>query len=480
MSKKSFLTGLFLLFSFCLEGYAQDDLRDRIDGFVTQFYEKGLFNGSVLIAVDGNVVYKNALGFADFETGQQLETNSAFYLASVSKQLTCLAVMILKEQDKLNYNDKLSDFFPEFPPYADTVTVKHLMTHTSGIPDHFRLGSYKPDLTNNDVLNLLVKQDTLDFEPGERYSYSNGAYVLLSMIVEKASGVPFHEFMEENVFDPLDMDNSLVYDESKPEILNRATGFNMYGEKDDYDILTTGAGGIYSTVVDLYKLDRALYSEKLVTQETLDEAFTSFELNDGSKTNYGYGWGIREEDDGKIVAHSGGLNGFRTYFERHLDKKNTIALLTNKGDVFPLGAFRDGLNNILNNELYEIPKTPISMKVHELINESSVDAAIEEYAKLKENYFDDYDFSENQLNSLGYYLLGKNRVNSAVEILKLNVREFPDAYNTYDSLGEAYMIKTEYELAIKNYKKSLELNSDNANAVEMLKRIEKLKKGIYD
>jgi CubicO group peptidase (beta-lactamase class C family) len=443
----------------------------QIDELMNYCFENGIFSGTILIAENSEVIYNKAFGFSDFESKKKLNTNDAFYLASVSKQFTSMAVMILKERGMLNYNNKLSEYFPQFPDYADKVTIENLMTHTSGIPDYYNLGIYKPGLTNNDVLEVLIRQDSLNFQPGEKYSYSNGGYVLLALIVEKVSGESFHNFLKNNIFDPLGMNNSLVYDESHNEIPNRAIGYNMFEEINDYNIYTSGAGGIFSITEDLFKWDKALYTDKIIKLETLQRAFTPYRLNDDSLTNYGYGWRIYNDDKGKIVMHSGGLAGFRTYIERHLDTKSTIIILTNKGDAFQMST-TEALRNILRGNSYDIPKIPITIKFKEALETKGISGAIEEYGVLKETQSDKYNFGEYQLNSLGYYLLSKERVNDAIEVFKLNVNSFPDAYNTYDSLGEAYMINGDVELAIKNYKKSLELNPDNNNAVNKLKELE--------
>ena len=350
------------------------------------------------------------------------------------------------------------------------------MTHTSGIPDHFRLGAEKPGLTNKEVLELLIEQDSLDFKPGEKNIYSNGAYVLLALIVEKASGQPFHIFMKENIFDPLNMRRTLVYDESKPEITKRAIGYNIYGKIADYNILTSGAGGIYSTVEDLAKWNRALSDVKLVSQETLSEAYTSYKLNNDSLTNYGFGWSIRNDSLGNRVYHSGGLAGFRTYLERDLDTKFSFFYLTNYGNSLPMGAINEGIRNILNGNSYSLPKIPISIKVFEIISSEGIEKAVDSYRALKNNQAEKYNFGEGQLNMLGYHLLYNGKQNDAIEVFKLNVETFPDAYNTYDSLGEAYMENEKFELAIENYKKSLELNPKNKNAERMIEKIESIKK----
>lgn len=198
-------------------------------------HRQGLFNGSILVAEHGSLLHSGAFGLANRKTLEPLRANSVFYLASVSKQLTAMAILILEKQKRLSLQDRLSEYFPAFPDYSKQISIEHLLTHTSGIPDHFRLGLYKPGFRNQDVVQALIGQDSLDFEPGERFSYSNGGYVLLSLIVEKASGEPFHSFLKKNIFDPLGMSHSLVYDESKPFIEHRAVGYDGSGNLADYD-----------------------------------------------------------------------------------------------------------------------------------------------------------------------------------------------------------------------------------------------------
>jgi len=437
---------------------------EAIDHFISSVHERGVFNGTILVVEDGEVIYEGAYGYADFETQRILNVETDFYLASVSNQFTAMAIMMLKEMDSLSYDDPLTKYFSDFPEYAKGVTIRHIMTHTSGIPDHFNLGSYKPGLTNNDVLEILYRVEELEFEPGDAYSYSNSGYVLLSIIAERASGQPYHQFMKERIFDPLGMDRTLIYDESEPQIENRAVGYNLFDEKYDYDLLTTGSGGMFSNVHDLFLWEQALYTDKLITQETLKEAFTPYKLNNDSVSNYGYGWAIQGDS---IVTHSGGLAGYRTFFRRNMSRKNAIIFLTNNGGALSFGSVIQGINNILLDKPVEKPVVPIMIALAKS-GISDIDELIEHYWELKKNNPDDYDFSEDQLNTLGYYYLGKKMMKEAIAIFKLNIEVYPNAFNPYDSLGEAYYVDGQYELSIEYYQKSIDLNPNNTNGIEML------------
>jgi len=215
----------------------------------------------------------------------------------------------------------------------------------------YLVNSYKPDLKNQDVLEILIKQKSLEFKPGDRFEYSNSGYILLAMITEKVSGVPFHEFMKSNVFDPLGMTNTLVYDESKPVISNRAIGYNMDGTLNDYNLLTTGAGGMFSTVDDLYLWDQELYNCTLVSYGTIYEAFTPIILNGGETYNYGFGWFIYEDGRSKTVSHSGNFSGFRTYISRDIVKKNAYILLTNNGDALDMNKVVNAIRDFLDPQI---------------------------------------------------------------------------------------------------------------------------------
>ena len=422
----------------------------QIDIFVSECFKMGLFNGTVLVASNDQVIYKGAFGFRDLETREPLTTGSAFYLASVSKQFTTMAIMMLKERGILTYDDTLDKFFPAFPDYAKSITIRHLMTHTSAIPDHFSLFEETDGLTNQQVLNRLVKVKNLAFQPGEKYEYSNGAYVMLSLIVSQVSGQPFPEFMQENIFVPLSMTHTLVYDQSEPLVAGRVTGYDLYEEKNDYTLFTSGAGGMYTSVEDLYRWDRALYTDKLVSQQTLKEAYTPYILSDDTSTGYGFGWRIIEDEFGKRVQHSGGLAGFSTYIERHLDQNYTIIFLNSRG--LPMPWMSSGIRHILRNQPFELPKMPISLKLHQLLKESDINAVIEQYHIFKRQDAERYDFREYQLNRYGYYLLEKQKIKEAIAIFKLNREEYPNSANVYDSLGDGYSADRQLDKAAENYR----------------------------
>ncbi|MCU7494445.1 MAG: beta-lactamase family protein [Ignavibacteria bacterium] len=305
----------------------------RINQFFTERNRKGVFNGVVLFAEKGNIIYEKAFGYSDFRRKTPLTTNSVFQLASVSKQFTAFAIMLLKERGKLSYSDNVRKFFPSFP-YED-ITIRQLLTHSSGLPNYMYFANdYWPDkskmMDNKDVIEMLERNLPQPyFRPGIRYFYSNTGYALLASIVEKASGMPFYRFMEKEIFKPLGMESTFVYNPENPLPAVVAEGHNPNRTPVgfNYQNGVVGDKNVYSTVEDLLRWDYALYKAQLVSQECLSEAFTPAFKNLRDDHNYGFGWRINEKDN--IVYHGGWWDGYRSYIVRSLSDQRTIIVLIN-------------------------------------------------------------------------------------------------------------------------------------------------------
>jgi len=384
-----------------------------------------------------------------------------------------MTIMMLAEQNKIKYGDPLSKYIPELLKYAQGITIRHLLTHTSGIPDVGDLGIDHPSLTNKEVLKTLTKQDSLAFTPGTKYQYSNTGYILLSVIVERITGKPFKDYLTEKILAPLKMSNTFLYDGSQNKSNQVAIGYNQFGKKDDYNSFETGDGGIYSTVDDLLKWDKALYSGKLVKESTLDTAFTPAKVVEG-KTTYGFGWNITGTGEDKIVWHTGSTGGFRAFIERRLKDRITIVMLTNKGNS-KRKEINDAIVNIFKELPYQLPELPISEKMYSIINEHGIEFAINVYDSLKAAKDTTYDFSESELNTLGYQLLSENKKNDAVQIFKLNTISYPSSSNAFDSLGDAYVEVHDKDSAIMSYQKAIDLDKNNIQSLNKLNRLKELK-----
>jgi len=235
--------------------------------------------------------------------------------------------------------------------------------------------------------------------------------------------------MEKNVFAPLNMKLTFVFDESKPEIKNRVTGYNLIGEKDDYDAYTTGGGGMYSTADDLYLWDMALNSNKLINKDALDEAFSSIILNDGTISSYGYGWMIEYVNNYKSVFHTGGLAGFRTNVHKDLKNNNTIILLSNNGNANALKYISRSIQDILCKTSINEYKFPVSLKLFKISQNQNIEQVINAYREIEKNNNGEYDVSEVQLNALGYMLLMDKREEDALEVFRFNLEANPNIVN---------------------------------------------------
>jgi CubicO group peptidase (beta-lactamase class C family) len=460
-----------LLLAFPIAYSLPSDRSSEIDQFIKTLHERGQFNGSIIVAIGGKIIYRKGFGEADFQSHQRFTPETISNIGSVSKQFTAMAIMMLAEQNKVNYDDSVSKYLPELGRSLKGITLRHLLNHTSGIPDVGDLGIDHPRLTNDEVLRRLSKLDFIVSSPGERYRYSNPNYVLLAVVAERISGKRFADFLGEKIFTPLGMRNTFVYDGSPRDMTSIASAYDQFGNSAGDDGLMTGSSGMYSTVDDLLKWDQALYTEKLVRQSTLADAFMPGEVKEG-KSTYGFGWNVEQQEGHKYVWHQGATGGFRALIERRLNEGITVIILTNKGNSKRL-QINDAILNILNGKPYIFPKRSVAEAMYETISKQSLQSALKSYESMRAANETAYDFSESELNSLGYQLLyGNRRTNEAVEILKLNTVAYPKSSNAFDSLAEAYQVSGDKLLAIKNYQKAVELDATNLHAVGMLKKLQ--------
>lgn len=338
-------------------GTAEGLAADKIDALFAPWSKGHTPGAAVIVIQNGKVLFKKGYGLANLEAKKPITSDTSFLLGSVTKQFTAMAVMMLAERGRIKYDDSLSKFFPEFPPYAEKVTIRQLLNHTAGFPEYDELwvksglvdrdwprstatkpSSFEP--TSKDALKLLSEQKELEFVPGQRWQYSNSGYVILAQIVEKVSGKTFSQFLQENIFHPLGMKRSLLYDETRPRVAKVATSYTLKDgtyKEIDYTPFNAiyGEDNIYSTVEDMYRWDRALYSERLVKTSTLKEAFTPGRLNNGTLTSYGFGWRVRKFLGLDEVWHGGSWLGFHNCILRFPDQRFTVVVLSNVAQLEP-------------------------------------------------------------------------------------------------------------------------------------------------
>ena len=458
----------------------KSDHAAKIQEVLSLAHKYRLLNGTALVAENGKVIYKQGFGMANMEWAIPNTPDTKFRLGSITKQFTAMLTLQLVEQGKIKLDGKLSDYLPDYrSDIGQKVTIHHLLTHTSGIPSYTSQPGFFENVSRNPykVVDFVKKYASadLEFEPGSKYLYNNSGYFLLGAIIERVTGKTYEQVLRENILDPVGMNNT-GYDHHDTLIQKRAAGYSKtadgYTNAAYLDMsIPYAAGSLYSTVEDLYLWDQALYTDKLLSAKSKELMFKPF-LQD-----YAYGWVVSNasfKQNGQpvqIIRHGGGINGFSTIIVRMVNQKNLIVILDNSAQN--VGRLSDTITNILYNQPYELPKMSMIAMLEKTIREKGVEAGIAEYRKLKTNQSATYDFSEPQLNTLGYQLMRTGKPKEAVEIFKLNVEVYPKSANTYDSLGEAYMNVNERDLAIQNYKKSLELDPKNTNAVDMLKRLEK-------
>ena len=485
-SRRSF--GTKLLFAAILATFlhaqaalAQDHAA-KIQEVLTLANKYRQFNGTALVAENGKVVYKGGVGLANMEWNIPNTPDTKFRLGSITKQFTATVILQLVEQGKIKLDGKLSDYLPDYrKDVGNKVTIHNLLTHTSGIPSYTSQPGFFENVSRNPYkVDEFVKKyasGDLEFEPGSKFVYDNSGYFLLGAIIERVTGKPYEQVLQENIFNPVGMKNT-GYDHHDTIIAKRAAGYvkthDSFANAPYLDMsIPYAAGSLYSTVEDLYLWDQALYTDKLLSAQSKALMYTPF------LENYAYGWSIQNASfkvnnaDVPVITHGGGINGFTTTIVRFPREKNLIVMLDNTNTEY-LDRLSDSIAKIIYNQPYELPKMSIVSTLEKTINEKGIEAGIAQYRELKAKEAATYDFSEAELNQLGYRLLrnaGKPR--EAIEIFKLNVEAYPKGFNAYDSLAEAYATINERELAIQNYKKSLELNPNNANATEVLKRLEK-------
>jgi len=460
--------------------FAQDHAA-KIQELLSLAHKYRQFNGSVLVAENGKVVYKGAYGLANMEWDIPNTPDTKFRLGSITKQFTATVIMQLVEQGKIKLDAKLSDYLPEYrKDTGSKVTIHHLLTHTSGIPSYTSQPGFFENVSRNPYkVDEFVKKyasGDLEFEPGSKYTYNNSGYFLLGAIVERVTGKPYEQVLKENIFDPLGMKNT-GYDHHNTILPKRASGYSKtpdsYTNAAYLDMsIPYAAGSLYSTVEDLYLWDQALYTDKVLSAQSKALMYKPF-LDD-----YAYGWVVtnasfkQNDQPIQMITHDGGINGFTTTIVRFPKEKNLIVMLDNTGSGY-LNKLSDSIAKIIYNQPYEPPKISVVSVIEKTIAEKGVEAGLAQYRDLKAKQAATYDFAEPELNRLGYQLLRSGKPKEAIEILKLNVEAYPAAFNTYDSLAEAYLTINERELALQNYKKSLELNPNNKNAADIIKRLEK-------
>jgi CubicO group peptidase (beta-lactamase class C family) len=370
-SLRLLLVPTFALFIVILVTRAAQDTeqqRKQIDAIVSAVSKPNDPGFAVLVKKGPAIIFAKGYGVREEGKPDKIEPNTNFRLASVTKQFTAMAILLLVHDGKLHTEDRLTDIWPDFPVYGRDITVRYLLTHTSGIRDYSELmeseekahgakWSGEKQIQDAEVLALLKAQPDGEFPAGLKWEYSNSGYVLLGLIVAKVSGMPYDEFLQKRIFEPLGMKNSIVYVKGKNEVVNRAYGHSKEG--DTFKVTdqsptsaTLGDGGVYSSVEDLAKWDDGLRNHTLLSEKEMLPALTPAKKADDSPyfypkdekdekqtepevVAYGYGWFLDPYNGHARQYHDGGTMGFRSTIQRYVDDKLTIIVLSNRTDVSP-------------------------------------------------------------------------------------------------------------------------------------------------
>jgi CubicO group peptidase (beta-lactamase class C family) len=324
---------------------------------------------AVVVKRGGQIVLEKGYGVRELRTHAKNDPATNFRLASFTKQFTAMAILLLIHDGKLKYDERLTDIFPKFPAYGKSITIRNLLTHTSGLPDYEELmekeesrkgpiWSVEHQIQDEEVLSLLEQQTMGKFIPGTSWAYSNSGYVVLGLIVAKVSGMPYRDFLKKRIFSPAGMSHSIVYQKGINEVPDRAFGFTKEDDKfvendQSPTSATLGDGGVYSNLEDLSKWDDALAKHKLLSEKEMAPALTPVKLADGSETRwpkgaddenglgpgkavlYGFGWFLEPWEGHARMWHTGGTRGFRTVIDRFTADGVTIVVLCNRVDLDP-------------------------------------------------------------------------------------------------------------------------------------------------
>ncbi|HEX9510004.1 MAG TPA: serine hydrolase [Puia sp.] len=330
-------------------------LPQKLDTLLTAYTRQHSFNGSALVARQGTVLLQKGYGYKNLQDHAWNDSNGIFQIGSITKQFTSAIILQLQEKNKLSLQDKLSKYIPDYP-HGGEITIENLLTHTSGIYNYTNDGDFMQHKTthpiNRDSLIARFKNTPLDFSPGEKFSYSNSGYILLGYIIEKITGKPYFRVVREQIFQPLQMRHS-GFDFTGLTSPDKAIGYPSPSSDQPADIVDSSvsfaAGAMYTTAGDLYKWDRALYTGGIISQASLQKAFTPY------KSGYGYGWGIDSAFGKKIVMHGGGITGFVSFILRVPEDGTCIILLDNQPSP-ALGKIATEINTLLNGKEVILPK----------------------------------------------------------------------------------------------------------------------------
>jgi CubicO group peptidase (beta-lactamase class C family) len=457
----------------------------QIHQLMSKYHALGQLDGTVLVADHGKVVYQHAFGLANREWQVKNSTDTAYRIASLTKQFSATLVLQLAEQGKLRLDDTIGQYVPELrPEIGHTVTLHQLLNHTSGIVDYANYPGFWERRLGEKVPRadfIAIMNGELEFKPGTVGHYNSSGYALLGWVIEKASGKPFAEALDAMILAPLRMNRSGV---ELPErlVARKAAGYTCgLGACQPAAPLWVpnigSGGGMYSTVGDFLKWDQALYSDRLLSKASKALMFTPYVKDDvWGDLGYGYGWMIGSRAIGGkarlVHEHGGNANGFRSLITRYPDEQRLVVIMLNEGNGNKgpgIYRIKDCITKVLYKEAAPEPKAELADLLVAAIERRGVPAALAGFDALRAQAAP--LASPDVLNQLAYQYAGTRRYDAAIAVMQLNLRLYPADGNSHDTLGEVYLLKGEREQGIAHYRKALQMDPKNNNARDVLKKL---------
>ncbi|NAS13985.1 serine hydrolase domain-containing protein [Poritiphilus flavus] len=428
--KKTLL--LLVLIAISSLSFGQITESQAIDSIFSQWDSPEVPGCSLGIIKEGSLIYSKGYGLANMEYGIPNSGKTVFRIGSTSKQFTAACIVLLAEQGKLSLEDNLKDLYPDFPDYASKITIRHLLNHTSGIRDYLAL-SYLKGLRGDDyyedaeIMQWLINQTDLNFDPGEEYLYSNSGYWLLGQIVEKVSGKNMADFAREQIFEPLNMNSTHFHNDHKQIVRNRAFGYAPTGEGSYRISMTTlnmiGDGGIFTSIQDIKKWDDAYYNSTVLSKEFWDMMTQQGVLNDGEVISYASGLDIEEYKGLKTIRHGGAFVGFRAELLRFPDQRLSIAIFANRADASPW-EMANQVADVMLKDSFMKAATNASESKKSNNKDTFIKLSLEKLGKYTGDYWNESDAYTRRIyvknDTLRYY----RNANSESALMPLSEKEF--------------------------------------------------------
>lgn len=426
-------------------------------------HSRGIFNGNILVAQKGKVIYENSLGYADGSKTRLLTPDFKFDIGSVSKEFNGAAIVLLQQRGQLSLDDSISKFLPDLLPWAAKVKIRHLITYTSGIPIFAPLATEGDSLINTNLHSLKA----LQFEPGTAYIYNHYNVYLQMRIVEKVSGKTYKEFITQNIFKPLGMDGAVV--DLSPNDPQMARAFDQNFKNSPY--FQSMTGWVRLTTRDLYKWSVALNQNKLLNQTSFTQLAYNFPNGESSIGTVGF-----SNDTLAWHRHQGSNSNYEALLYSDLKRDLTVVMMTNNQQM-KVDGIKNAIFSALANQPVSVPKKSVYLEIRDKVL-ANADKGLAYYQDLKANHQDSYDFTFEigDLISTGKYILRRNKFDDAIKVFQMAVAlkaKPADIAYGYELIGEAYLKKQDKPNAQLNYKQAVAIDPNNKNAVGILQQLAK-------